>query len=364
MCGPYLDHAFCLGRTWFHAKLKTRLYGIEGDQLVSELTYWQKIAATARAEQRPFFTMAPMEAVSNTVFRQVITRAATPDAFFTEFVYAKGITDPTVKFPVHGRLYVAPAEPQMPVVQLWGNVAEDFATAAQAVKQQGYQAIDINMGCPDGTVIKNHGGSDLIRNPQWASDVIAAAKTAGLPVSVKTRLGYSQLAEFRDWIPTLLQQQVAVLTVHLRTKQEMSKVPAHLEVIDELIKMRDELAPATLLQINGDIENYAAGVAIAKAHPGLDGIMIGRGVFASPFAFERQPQSHSLAELLSLLDYQLDLFDDFSQRYDVPRFPSLKRFFKIYARPELGATDLRNQMMDAKSTDDVRKILQASPLTK
>lgn len=117
MCGPYLDHAFCLGTTWFHAKLKTRLYGIEGDQLVSELTYWQKIAATARAEQRPFFTMAPMEAVSNTVFRQVITRAATPDAFFTEFVYAKGITDPTVKFPVHGRLYVAPAEPQMPVVQ-------------------------------------------------------------------------------------------------------------------------------------------------------------------------------------------------------------------------------------------------------
>jgi len=324
---------------------------------VTESTFWSAIAAKAHAEHRPFFTMAPMEAVSNTVFRQVVAKAAAPDAFFTEFVYAKGITNSNTKFPVHGRLYVAPAEAQRPVVQLWGNEAADFVTAAAALKEKGFEAIDINMGCPDGTVIKNHGGSDLIRNPQWAIDVIAAAKTAGLAVSVKTRLGYSKLAEFRDWIPTLLRQNVAVLTVHLRTKQEMSKVGAHFEVIDELIKMRDELAPNTLLQINGDIPDYQAGLALAKQHPGLDGIMIGRGVFASPFAFETTPQSHSLAELLDLLRYQLELFDDFATRYDVPRFPSLKRFFKIYARPELGATDLRNAMMDAKSTAEVRQIL-------
>ena len=330
---------------------------------MTESTFWSAIAAKARAEHRPFFTMAPMEAVSNTVFRQVVAKAAAPDAFFTEFVYAKGITNPNTKFPVHGRLYVAPAEAQRPVVQLWGNEAADFVTAAAALKEKGFEAIDINMGCPDGTVIKNHGGSDLIRNPQWAIDVIAAAKTAGLAVSVKTRLGYSKLAEFRDWIPTLLRQNVAVLTVHLRTKQEMSKVGAHFEVIDELIKMRDELAPNTLLQINGDIPDYQAGLALAKQHPGLDGIMIGRGVFASPFAFETTPQAHSLAELLDLLRYQLELFDDFATRYDVPRFPSLKRFFKIYARPELGATDLRNAMMDAKSTAEVRQILNESPYT-
>jgi len=330
---------------------------------VTESTFWPAIAAKARAEQRPFFTMAPMEAVSNTVFRQVVAKAAAPDAFFTEFVYAKGITDPATKFPVPGRLYVAPAEKKRPVVQLWGNEAADFVTAAAALKTKGFEAIDINMGCPDSTVIKNHGGSDLIRNPQWAIDAIAAAKTAGLAVSVKTRLGYSKLAEFRDWIPTLLRQNVDLLTIHLRTKQEMSKVDAHFEVIDELIQMRDAIAPATLLQLNGDIPNYQAGLALAQQHPGVDGIMIGRGVFASPFAFEAKPQSHSLAELLDLLRDQLDLFDDFATRYDVPRFPSLKRFFKIYARPELGATALRNAMMDAKSTADVRKILNESPLT-
>ncbi|GEO78206.1 hypothetical protein FD29_GL002127 [Companilactobacillus mindensis DSM 14500] len=324
---------------------------------MTESKFWSEIATKAKSEHRPFFTMAPMEAVSNTVFRQVISKAYAPDTFFSEFVYAKGITDPNTKFPIHGRLYVDSRESKKPVVQLWGNVAEDFRTGAQALKEQGFEAIDINMGCPDSTVIKNHGGSDLIRNPKWAQAVIAAAKTSGLAVSAKTRLGYSKVDEFKTWIPFLLEQHVDVLTVHLRTKMEMSKVAAHLEVIDDIIKMRDEIAPETLIQINGDIPNYQAGLKLAQAHPGLDGIMIGRGVFADPYAFDPKKQTHSLDELLDLLRMQLDLFDDFSEHYDYPRFPSLKRFFKVYARPELGATDLRNTMMDAKTTDDVRKIL-------
>lgn len=324
---------------------------------MTESTFWSEISSKAKSKNRPFFTMAPMEAVSNTVFRQIITKAYAPDAFFSEFVYAKAITNPNTKFPVHGRLYMEPEDKIRPVVQLWGNEANDFESATVSLKEQGFQAIDINMGCPDGTVIKNHGGSDLIRNHDWAKEVIAAAKVSGLAVSAKTRLGYSKVDEFKDWIPFLLEQDVDVLTIHLRTKMEMSKVPAHLEVIDDILKMRDEIAPQTLIQINGDIPDYHAGLKLAKDHPGLDGIMIGRGVFANPFAFEENPTEHSLDELLSLLQMQLNLFDEFSTHYDVPRFPSLKRFFKIYARPELGATDLRNAMMDTKSTDDVRKIL-------
>ncbi|PMD67825.1 tRNA dihydrouridine synthase [Companilactobacillus nuruki] len=324
---------------------------------MTESNFWSKIATQAKSENRPFFTMAPMEAVSNTVFRQVIAKAAAPDTFFSEFVYAKGITDPNTKFPIHGRLYVDSTETKRPVVQLWGNLAEDFVTATESLKEQGFEAVDINMGCPDSTVIKNHGGSDLIRNHQWAQNVISAAKTSGLAVSVKTRLGYSKVDEYKDWIPFLLNQHVDVLTIHLRTKMEMSKVDAHFELIDDLIKLRDEIAPETLLQINGDIPNYQAGLKLYQEHPGLNGIMIGRGVFTSPFAFEKVPKEHSLTELLELLKMQLDLFDNFATHYDYPRFPSLKRFFKIYARPELGATNLRNKMMDAKSTDDVREIL-------
>lgn len=324
---------------------------------MTESKFWSEIATKAKSEQRPFFTMAPMEAVSNTVFRQVIAKASAPDAFFSEFVYAKSITDPTTKFPVHGRLYMEPTDKIKPVIQLWGNVPEDFVLAGEALRDKGFDAIDINTGCPDGTVIKNHGGSDLIRNPEDAKKVIEAAKSTGLAVSVKTRLGYSKAEEYQEWIPVLLQEHVEVLTIHLRSKMEMSKVPAHFELIDDLIKMRDEIAPETLLQINGDVLNYQEGLKLAQEHPGLDGIMIGRGVFASPFAFEKHPQEHSLTELLGLMRMQLDLFDEFTQHYDVPRFPSLKRFFKIYARPELGATDLRNAMLDAKDTDGVRKVL-------
>ncbi|MFD1548546.1 tRNA dihydrouridine synthase [Levilactobacillus fuyuanensis] len=327
-------------------------------------SYWQNIADHAKAEDRPFFSLAPMEAVTNAIFRRVVARAAAPDVFFTEFTNAISVTHPKAKFTVAGRLYVAPEEAHMPVAQLWGNDGEAFARAAENVKERGYEAIDINMGCPDSTVIKNHGGSDLIRNFDSAAAVIAGAKTAGLPVSVKTRLGYSRLDEWRDWLTFLFKQDIPLLTIHLRTKKEMSRVPAHYELIDDIVKLRDEVAPHTLLQLNGDIENYQDGVALAKAHPGVDGIMIGRGIFTSPFAFEQTPQHHDVKELLGLLDYQLDLYDEFEQRFDTSRFASLKRFFKIYVRSEPNAASLRNAMMETHTTDEVRQLLADSEFTK
>ena len=319
--------------------------------------YWQAIADKAHQEQRPFLSLAPMEAVTNAVFRQVVETAAAPDIINTEFVNALSVTHPLAKFSAQGRLYISDQEKIKPVIQLWGNQAEAFRKAAFAVKDMGYPAIDINMGCPDATVIKNHGGSDLIRHPDDAASVIAATKEAGLPVSVKTRLGYSETSEFKTWIPFLLQQDVQVLTVHVRTRQEMSKVPAHYEFIDELVKMRDEIAPNTLLAINGDVSDRDAANQLAAEHPGVDGIMIGRGIFNNPFAFEEHPHQHTPAELVDLLRLQLDLFDDFATRYDSPRLPSLKRFFKIYVKRIPHSADLRAQLMETKSTDEVRNLL-------
>jgi len=130
------------------------------------------------------------------------------------------------------------------------------------------------------------------------------------------------------------------------------------------LKLRDEVAPDTLIQLNGDIENYQQGVQLAQEHPGVDGIMIGRGIFTSPFAFEKEPKEHDIKELLGLLNYQLDLYDDFEKRFDTSRFPSLKRFFKIYVRNQRNAASLRNAMMEAHTTDEVRKLLAESEFTK
>lgn len=319
--------------------------------------YWNRIAEKAKSENRPFFSLAPMEAVTSSVFRRVVQKAAAPDVFYTEFTNALSITHPIAKKTTKGRLYIDPAEDPKPVIQLWGNNKEDFEKAVVEVKKDGYEAIDLNMGCPDIAVIKNHSGSDLIRHFDTAQQVIDGARTSDLPVTIKTRLGYSEVDEYKEWIPFLLKQQVPVLTVHMRTREEMSKVPAHYELIDELVKMRDEIAPDTLLQINGDIADYQAGIKLAQEHPGVDGIMIGRGIFMNPFAFEKVPRQHSSDELMSLFRYQLDLYDDFIAK-DIPgHFAPLQRFFKIYVRGMKHAAEIRNDLMSTKTTDDARKII-------
>jgi tRNA-dihydrouridine synthase len=242
------------------------------------------------------------------------------------------------------------------VAQIWGKNPEEFAQMAQGLKEMGYKGIDINMGCPDKSVVKNGAGSGLIRTPETAAELIKAAKESGLPVSVKTRLGYSSTEEWRGWLTHLLEQDVVNLTIHLRTRKEMSKVDAHFELIPEIKKLRDEIAPHTLLTINGDIRDRQHGEELVKEY-GVDGIMIGRGIFHNPFAFETEKREHSREELLALLSLQLDLFDKYSEELEPRRFEPLKRFFKIYIRDFPGASELREQLMHTKSTDEVRALI-------
>lgn len=301
---------------------------------------------------RPFFILAPMEAVTDVVFRHVVGKAATPDLFFTEFTNATGWVHAGDKA-IRGRLIKTDDEHPI-IAQIWGGEAGDMEQLAMHCRDLGYDGIDINMGCPAKSAVKS-GGSALIRNPELAAEAIAAAKTAGLPVSVKTRLGYTHVDEWRDWLTHLLKQDIVNLTIHLRTKKEMSKVPAHHELIPEIVALRNKIAPQTLLTINGDIRDRAHGEELVRQY-GVDGVMIGRGIFHNPFAFEHAPTTHSKEELLSLLRLQLDLYDTWQPQLGRP-FETLKRFFKIYVRDFPGASELRDQLMQTKSTDEVRKLL-------
>lgn len=161
--------------------------------------------------------------------------------------------------------------------------------------------------------------------------------------------------EWRGWLTHILQQDIVNLSIHLRTREEMSKVDAHWELIPEIKKLRDEIAPHTLLTINGDIADRETGLKLAAEY-GVDGIMIGRGIFHNPYAFEREPREHSSGELLDLLRLHLDLYDQYSGQ--APRsFSPLQRFFKIYVRGFRGASELRNNLMNTKSTREVRALL-------
>jgi tRNA-dihydrouridine synthase len=317
------------------------------------MNFWQDLP-------KPFFILAPMEAVTDVVFRHVIAHAARPDIFFTEFTNAASYCSPAGVHSTRGRLTFTDDEQPM-VAQIWGSNPDHFAQMSVGLKEMGFAGIDINMGCPDKSVIKSGGGSDLIRNPERAADLIAAAKTAGLPVSVKTRLGYSSTDEWRGWLTHILKQDIVNLTIHLRTRKEMSKVPAHFEFIPEIKKLRDEIAPQTLLTINGDIEDRQHGEELIKQY-GVDGVMIGRGIFHNPFAFEKEKRVHSREELIELLNLQLDLFDKYSEELEPRRFEPLKRFFKIYIRDFPGASELREKLMHTKDTTDARQVLQTSSL--
>lgn len=303
---------------------------------------------------KPFFILAPMEDVTDVVFRHVVQQAGAPDVFFTEFTNSDSFCHQDGIESVRGRLTFTEDEQPM-VAHIWGDNPEFFREMSIRLAEMGFKGIDLNMGCPVPNVAERGKGSGLILRPEVAAELIEAAKAGGLPVSVKTRIGFTQREELEEWISHLLKQDIANLSVHMRTRKEMSKVAAHWEDIPKVVELRDKLAPQTLITINGDILDRRMGMELAEKY-GVDGIMIGRGIFKNPYAFEKEPQAHTPKELIGLLQLQLDLQDQFTEQ--VPRsIVGLHRFFKIYVKGFPGASDLRVKLMNTKSTNEVRAIL-------
>ncbi|MCC5251293.1 tRNA dihydrouridine synthase [Staphylococcus aureus] len=303
---------------------------------------------------RPFFILAPMEDVTDIVFRHVVSEAARPDVFFTEFTNTESFYHPEGIHSVRGRLTFSEDEHPM-VAHIWGDKPEQFRETSIQLAKMGFKGIDLNMGCPVANVAKKGKGSGLILRPDVAAEIIQATKAGGLPVSVKTRLGYYEIDEWKDWLKHVFEQDIANLSIHLRTRKEMSKVDAHWELIEAIKNLRDEIAPNTLLTINGDIPDRKTGLELAEKY-GIDGVMIGRGIFHNPFAFEKEPREHTSKELLDLLRLHLSLFNKY-EKDEIRQFKSLRRFFKIYVRGIRGASELRHQLMNTQSIAEARALL-------
>ncbi len=296
-----------------------------------------------------------MEDVTDTVFRHVVAAASPPDVYFTEFTNSDSYVHADGRSSTESRLLFT--EDEQPIVaHIWGDTPEHFRRMSIDMAERGFAGIDINMGCPAPNVYGHGRGSGLIHRPDVAAELISATKASGLPISVKTRLGHKDTAEFTSWLGHLLRQDIQNLSIHLRTKVEMSKAEAHWELIPEIRALRDRIAPDTLLTINGDIPNRTVGLELAERY-GIDGVMIGRGVFDNPFAFEKKPREHNASELLDLFRLHLDLFDqNLETNPDRPYVP-LRRFFKIYVKGFRGAAELRNRLMETESTEEARQLL-------
>ncbi|MFC6334354.1 tRNA dihydrouridine synthase [Paenibacillus septentrionalis] len=295
-----------------------------------------------------------MEDVTDVVFRHVVAQAGRPDVFFTEFTNTESYCHPEGMTKVRGRLLFT--EDEQPIVaHIWGDKQEYFRQMSIGMAELGFKGIDINMGCPVPNVATRGKGSGLILRRDVAADIIEAAKAGGLPVSVKTRLGFHEVNEWEEWLTHILKQDIANLSIHLRTTKELSQVAAHWELIPEIKQLRDRIAPNTLLTINGDIPDRQTGLELVEKY-GVDGVMIGRGIIKNPFAFEKEPREHSGDEYLDLLRLQLDLQDQYAEQ--LPRSMSgLHRFFKIYVKGFRGAGELRHQLMSTNSTDEVSALL-------
>lgn len=308
-----------------------------------------------------FTVLAPMEGVTDIVFRQVVTKAGRPDVFFTEFTNVSSFASEKGRHNALERLETFSEEKPI-VAQIWGKNPEHFEKLASELEKLGFSGLDINMGCPDRHVNKAGGGAAMIKTPELAIECIRAAKEAtNLPVSVKTRLGFTYPEERHAWLKTLLEQNLTALTIHLRTRKEMSKVGAHFELIPEILELRASVAPDTKLIINGDIENLGQAKELWQKYPEIDGIMIGRGVFKNPYCFtDHEPTKRELTDLFL---YHLDLYDARAKKLaeNGSRYPfePLKHFYKVYFNGFSGASELRTKLMAARTTAELREIVRS-----
>jgi tRNA-dihydrouridine synthase len=308
---------------------------------------------------KPFFVLAPMDDVTDTVFRQVIADCAAPDLYFTEFANVDGLQSPgrprLMKKLIH-------TEKDRPLVaHIWGKNPENFYTTAQQIvsgELGNFAGIDLNMGCPVKTVVGHGVCSALIKDRPLAHDIIQAVQDGSggkLPVSVKTRLGYGDVD--LTWHEFLLGHGLDMLTIHGRTRAQMSKVPADWGKIGEIRELRDRLAPQTLVVGNGDVMDRGQGRGLAETYK-LDGIMIGRGVFHDPYAFAEESPWPELREQqrIELFRHHVELFRATWQEGERP-IHTLNKFCKIYINGFDGAKEYREELMAAGSADELLEML-------
>jgi tRNA-dihydrouridine synthase len=304
---------------------------------------------------KPFFALAPMDDVTDTVFRQIIADLAKPDLFFTEFVNVDGLQSPGRVKLIHKLLLTDKEKPV--IAQIWGLKPDNYYKTTKDLIKMGFAGVDINMGCPVKTVVKNGACAALINNKELAGDIIDAVKEAAgpFPVSVKTRVGFTTVD--LSWLEHLLNKKLDLLSIHTRTAAQMSKVPAEWSLLDPIREMRGSLSPQTLLVGNGDVETLQEAEELAKKHK-LDGIMIGRGIFNDPLIFSNaSPWKDWTAQMkIDLFKKHIELHIQ-TYKDGERRFETLRKFCKVYINGFDGAADLRAKFMETSNPDQALTLL-------
>lgn len=315
---------------------------------------------------KPIFILAPMDDVTDTVFRRVVADCAPPDYTMTEFVNVDGLCSP-------GRPQLISkldtTLDNVPVIaQIWGSKPENFETIAREIASgeiPGFSGIDINFGCPAKSEIRANCCSALQQKelrPEAKAMIEATLKGASasdnsFPVSFKTRLGFDHIDY--TWHEFLLSYKPSMLTVHVRTTKQMSKVPAQWEAITPILKLRDEISPDTKIIMNGDIMSRDHGLEIVEKY-GVDGVMIGRGIFQNPYCFDENSDDKwaAFSEKERIAHFKRHVLLHIEQWPDnMKPFNPLKKFAKVYISDFPGASDMRAKIMDITEAKDALQVI-------
>jgi len=312
--------------------------------------FWQKI-------KKPIMCSAPMSGITDASFRFMLAKYGKPDVMFTEFVSCDGLCSDGKERLLKQLIYDKSEKPI--VAQLFGSKPENFYQSALICKKLGFDGIDINMGCPDKSVVKQEAGSSLIKNPFLAGEIIEATrKGAGnLPVSVKTRLGYSQI-DMEKWINYLLKFDLDALTIHGRTKKQGYGGDANWEEIGHVKTLAKEISPETLIIGNGDVKTLDDARLKAKKYD-LNGIMIGRALISNPLFFNktRKMKDLSIKERFDVLLEHIKIFEEIFKGEN-RNFSDMKKFYKSYISDFKGASALRFELMKARNGNEIRDIVE------
>jgi len=347
---------------------------------VPPLDFWSRLP-------RPFTILAPMEDVTDTVFRHLIATRGAPDVFMSEFINARELFHKKRKF-ARQRAFIDPVEranlglgatslppgdsqgesPRPPekaerpflVAQIWGNDPEAYRLAVPLLLEGGFDGIDINMGCPAEKVVRRGECSGLIDRPSLAKELIFAAREAsgGKPVSVKTRLGI-KAPKTEEWAGFLLELDLPALTIHGRIAAQMSEGEADWAAIRRVRELRDQMNKGTLVVGNGDLFS-TDDLDRRHEETGVDGLMVGRGIFRDPDIFRRDRPHRSFDEA-SWEDRKAVMLQHTQEHQrvwgGVKGYDMLKQFFKVYTRGPEQYLILRERLFATRTHEQALQII-------
>lgn len=305
---------------------------------------------------KPFFTLAPLDDVTDAAFRRLIAKYGKPHVMYTEFTSADGLLLAPPEGQRRLRAKLIYSESERPIVaQLFTSKPEHMERGAALVAELGFDGVDINMGCPDRAVEKSGCGAALIKSPAKARELVRAAKrgAGGLPVSLKTRIGYNK-DELDTWLPELLAEEPVAIAIHARTRKEMSAVPAQWEAVARAVAIRDSLGSKTLIMGNGDVQDLADARAKAEATK-CDGVMLGRAIFGNPWLFADRKEEPTPEERLAALAQHIRLFD---QLLAETPYATMKKHFKSYISGWDGAKELRVKLMETQGAQEALELVK------